>query len=105
MFSDVPEDLIELGFFQSFPHMYSHKDASSCHSFLHLTVLEYLTVLHASKLSSESIRAIMLILMLTSFFLALKNIFLRLRLHGDDNNENTLGHNLHNTRYRVNSLE
>ena len=53
VFSDVPEDLIELGFFQSFPRMYSHKDASSCHSFLHLTVQEYLTALHASKLSSE----------------------------------------------------
>ena len=51
-FSDVPEDLIELGFFQSFPRMYSHKDASSCHSFLHLTVQEYLTALHASKCNS-----------------------------------------------------
>ena len=49
VFSDVPEDLIDLGFFQSFPRMYSHKDASSCHSFLHLTVQEYLTALHASK--------------------------------------------------------
>ena len=52
VFSDVPEDLIELGFFQSFPRMYSHKDASSCHSFLHLTVQEYLTALHASKCNS-----------------------------------------------------
>ena len=52
VFSDVPEDLIELGFFQSFPRMYSHKDASSCHSFLHLTVQEYLTALHASKSNS-----------------------------------------------------
>ena len=32
--------------------MYSHKDASSCHSFLHLTVQEYLTALHASKCNS-----------------------------------------------------
>ena len=52
VFSDVPEDLIELGFFQSFPRMYSHKDASSCHSFLHLTVQEYLTALHATKINS-----------------------------------------------------
>ena len=52
VFSDVPEDLIDLGFFQSFPRMYSHKDASSCHSFLHLTVQEYLTALHASKCNS-----------------------------------------------------
>ena len=52
VFSDVPEDLIELGFFQSFPRMYIHKDASSCHSFLHLTVQEYLTALHASKSNS-----------------------------------------------------
>ena len=52
VFSDVPEDLIELGFFQSFPRMYIHKDASSCHSFLHLTVQEYLTALHASKCNS-----------------------------------------------------
>ena len=52
VFSDVPEDLIGLGFFQSFPRMYSHKDASSCHSFLHLTVQEYLTALHASKCNS-----------------------------------------------------
>ena len=52
VFSDVPEDLIEIGFFQSFPRMYSHKDASSCHSFLHLTVQEYLTALHASKCNS-----------------------------------------------------
>ena len=58
VFSDVPEDLIELGFFQSFPRMYSHMDASSCHSFLHLTLQEYLTALHvhASNLSSESTR-------------------------------------------------
>ena len=58
VFSDVPEDLIELGFFQSFPRMYSHKDSSSCHSFLHLTVQEFLTALHvhSSKLSSESTR-------------------------------------------------
>ena len=28
---------------------------------------------------------------------------IRLRLHGDDNNENTLGHDHHNTRRRVNS--
>ena len=35
VFSNVPDDLIELGFLQSFPRMYSHKDASSCHSFLH----------------------------------------------------------------------
>ena len=52
VFSDVPEDLIELGFFQSFPRLYSHKDASSCHSFLHLTVQEYLIALHASKSNS-----------------------------------------------------
>ena len=52
VFSDVPEDLIDLGFFQSFPRMYSHKDASSCHSFLHLTVQEYLSALHASKSNS-----------------------------------------------------
>ena len=52
VFSDVPEDLIDLGFFQSFPRMYSHKDASSYHSFLHLTVQEYLTALHASKCNS-----------------------------------------------------
>ena len=52
VFSDVPEGLIDLGFFQSFPRMYSHKDASSCHSFLHLTVQEYLTALHASKCNS-----------------------------------------------------
>ena len=52
VFSDVPEDMIELGFFQSFPRMYSHKDASSCHSFLHLTVQEYLTALHDSKSNS-----------------------------------------------------
>ena len=52
VFSDVPKDLIELGFFQSFPRMYIHKDASSCHSFLHLTVQEYLTALHASKSNS-----------------------------------------------------
>ena len=52
VFSDIPEDLIGLGFFQSFPRMYSHKDASSCHSFLHLTVQEYLTALHASKCNS-----------------------------------------------------
>ena len=52
VFSDVPEDLIGLGFFQSFPRMYSHKDASSCHSFLHLTVQEYLTALYASKCNS-----------------------------------------------------
>ena len=44
----VPDDLIELGFLQSFPRMYSHKDASSCHSFLHLTIQEYLAALHAS---------------------------------------------------------
>ena len=49
VFFDVPKDLIGLGFFQSFPRMYSHKDASSCHSFLHLTVQEYLTALHASR--------------------------------------------------------
>ena len=52
VFSDVPDDLIELGFFRSFPRMYSHKDASSCHSFLHLTVQEYLTALHASNCNS-----------------------------------------------------
>ena len=52
VFSDVPKDLIKLGFFQSFPRMYSHKDASSCHIFLHLTVQEYLTALHASKCNS-----------------------------------------------------
>ena len=52
VFSDIPEDLIGLGFFQSFPRMYSHKDASSCHSFLHLTVQEYLSALHASKCNS-----------------------------------------------------
>ena len=52
VFSDVPEDLIELGFFKSFPRMYIHKDASSCHIFLHLTVQEYLTALHASKCNS-----------------------------------------------------
>ena len=48
VFSNVPDDLIELGFLQSFPRKYSHKDASSCHSFLHLTIQEYLTALHAS---------------------------------------------------------
>ena len=48
VFSNVPDDLIELGFLQSFPRMYSHKDASSCHSFLHLTIQEYLAALHAS---------------------------------------------------------
>ena len=57
VFSDEHEDLIELGFFQSFPRMYSHKDASSCHSFLHLTVQAYLTALRISKLSSESIHS------------------------------------------------
>ena len=30
VFSNLPDDLIELGFLQSFPRMYSHKDASSC---------------------------------------------------------------------------
>ena len=52
VFCDIPEDLIGLGFFQSFPRMYSHKNASSYHSFLHLTVQEYLTALHASKCTS-----------------------------------------------------
>ena len=37
--------------------------------------------------------------------IALSASELRLRLHGDDSNENTLGHDRHNTRRRVNSLK
>ena len=87
VFSDVPEDLIELGFFQSFPRMYSHKDASSCHSFLHLTVQEYLTALHASKCNStqNQITTIQNINYRGSntylFLLALHNLFLMLPLN------------------------
>ena len=53
IFSDLPRDFETLGFMQSVPELYISKGVHVSHTFLHLTIQEYLAAVHISQLPPD----------------------------------------------------